>query len=112
MSSSVQVQPLEYVDVPLCNESAKDTEKTVDGFFKHCPAAKGGGSLCHWVALVSHSHPHTFLQMCPVGSLFLEPLKTLFSFNETFLFVTSKFNLSVTGMEALVSKLHGGPVVV
>lgn len=47
-----------------------------------------------------------------VASLFLEPLKTLVSFNETFLFVTSKFNLSVTGMAALVSKLHGGPVVV
>lgn len=56
---------------------------------------------------------HTISSECVLfASRFLEPLKTLFSFDETFLFVTSKFNLSVTGMAALVSKLHGGPVVV
>lgn len=76
MSSSVQVPTIGLCGCSPCNESAKDTEKTGDGFFKHCPAAKVGGSLCQWVALVSHSHPqHSFLKMCPCCVTFSGAIK-------------------------------------
>lgn len=110
------LQPLDYMATPLCNESAKDTEKAgksyESSYSKHCPATTVGVETLESVfGLIIYIHPFVILypssRWCPSSfSPLPGPLTALLSFNETLFFMTPEFNLSITGVTALVAEFH------
>lgn len=115
-----------YVKYPVWWKRAKDTEKAgksyKSSYSEHCPASEVAVRI-----FCVHSWPECpYPSPCNISAFpqdgvlsssdwapnVQDPSAALLRFNETFLFMTPKLNFSVTGVTALVTELHRGPVVI
>lgn len=125
-SSAQTLQPLDNMANPLCDGKEQKTQRKLARATRAVtvntvqPPRLEWGHSVSMVGLIVHIHPLViplqssrwcpfFFCSSPEGP---GPLAALLSFNETFLFVTPKLNLGVTGVTALVVELHGGPEVI
>lgn len=125
-SSSQTLQPLNHMANPLCNGKEQKTQRKLARATRAVtvntvqPPRLESGHPVSMFGLIVHIHPLVIplqsSRWCPFF-FWLSPvspglLAALLSFNETFLFMTPKLDLGVTGVAALVAELHGGPVVI